>query len=329
MASVRRAGAQANVLASLVSAEAAEEYDRLLSVGRVPVGQQQDEFDLNDPAGRELFEAGVLSFSGDGSFVRAAPPVVALRLVLNRQHRRLLELQDGVSQGWGRFARLTFSNTDLSSLAEEDDEVRALYEPTEIALLAAGLCRTSVSILRCTVTRGDSPQGMDEALLRTIADTNAVELEFRILHEEMHATTSSNHSHTGRFAMLPSEQSRLYHTVPLRMVHVDDTVALMITSRGALLITSKEILAMLGQWFDQLWEAAGHEAVNQVAASEFSPMRRMVLSLLVFGLTDEMIARRTGTSIRTVRRHVKEILDALDVDTRFAAGAAAAKRGWV
>ncbi|MEV0073573.1 LuxR C-terminal-related transcriptional regulator [Amycolatopsis sp. NPDC050768] len=54
-----------------------------------------------------------------------------------------------------------------------------------------------------------------------------------------------------------------------------------------------------------------------------------MLSLLAAGLTDEAIARSTGTGERTVRRHVCAILEILRVESRFAAGVAAAKRGWV
>jgi DNA-binding NarL/FixJ family response regulator len=44
---------------------------------------------------------------------------------------------------------------------------------------------------------------------------------------------------------------------------------------------------------------------------------------------DEAIARALGTSVRTVRRHITALLEMLGVNSRFAAGAAAAKRGWI
>jgi DNA-binding NarL/FixJ family response regulator len=45
--------------------------------------------------------------------------------------------------------------------------------------------------------------------------------------------------------------------------------------------------------------------------------------------SDEAIARAAGMSVRTVRRHVAAILEILGVNSRFAAGMMAAKRGWL
>ncbi|MFL6145149.1 MAG: LuxR C-terminal-related transcriptional regulator [Labedaea sp.] len=66
-----------------------------------------------------------------------------------------------------------------------------------------------------------------------------------------------------------------------------------------------------------------------VRYAELTPVGRRVLYLMMSGLSDKVIAHHIGTSVRTVRRHVKEILTELNVDTRFAAGAAAVRRGWV
>lgn len=47
------------------------------------------------------------------------------------------------------------------------------------------------------------------------------------------------------------------------------------------------------------------------------------------GLPDAAIARRAGIGVTTVRRHITEIMKRLDVSSRFAAGAAAQRRGWI
>ena len=47
------------------------------------------------------------------------------------------------------------------------------------------------------------------------------------------------------------------------------------------------------------------------------------------GLLDDAIARRAGLSVTTVRRHVAAIMKRLDVSSRFAAGAAAQRKGWI
>lgn len=47
------------------------------------------------------------------------------------------------------------------------------------------------------------------------------------------------------------------------------------------------------------------------------------------GLADAAIARRAGISVTTVRRHITTIMAKLNVTSRFAAGAAAQRRGWI
>jgi len=47
------------------------------------------------------------------------------------------------------------------------------------------------------------------------------------------------------------------------------------------------------------------------------------------GLQDDAIARRAGISTTTVRRHIAAIMSRLGVASRFAAGAAAQRRGWI
>jgi len=53
------------------------------------------------------------------------------------------------------------------------------------------------------------------------------------------------------------------------------------------------------------------------------------LELMAEGLQDDVIARRAGLSTTTVRRHIAAIMKRLGVSSRFAAGAAAQRRGWI
>jgi len=317
------------VLAGLVSDAAAIEYDRLLEANRMPVGIPPDGFDLGSSAGRELFEAGVLSVSGDGTFVRGVPQPVALRLALNRNHRRLQDLQSGLAQAWARFARLAFSSSNLGSTNLDGEHVRIIEEAAEIARLATGLYRSASRELRGTITGGEADRSIDEAVLSPPAESVAAGVRFRMIYDAGHASTSWGLAGIER-AVQAGEHARVRQTVPVRMMHVDDAIALVtMGANEALLVQSRPLVDLLAQWFDQLWTDAGTTTMGEPAADQLSPVPRALLCLLVSGLTDEAIAHRTGKSVRTIRRHVKTIMDVLGVDTRFAAGAAAAKRGWV
>ena len=59
------------------------------------------------------------------------------------------------------------------------------------------------------------------------------------------------------------------------------------------------------------------------------PAQQKVLELMAEGLNDDKIARRLAISTTTVRRHITAILHRLGVSSRFAAGAAAQRKGWI
>lgn len=58
-------------------------------------------------------------------------------------------------------------------------------------------------------------------------------------------------------------------------------------------------------------------------------LRQGILQLLAGGAKDEAVARRLGLSVRTCRRHISEIMQALGADSRFQAGVEACSRGLV
>lgn len=54
-----------------------------------------------------------------------------------------------------------------------------------------------------------------------------------------------------------------------------------------------------------------------------------LLALMAQGLKDEVVARRLGLSLRTVRRRIAHLMAELDATTRFQAGIEAVRRGWL
>jgi DNA-binding NarL/FixJ family response regulator len=75
--------------------------------------------------------------------------------------------------------------------------------------------------------------------------------------------------------------------------------------------------------------AADVQAAALAGASGLEGQARQVLTLLAAGLKDEAIARRLGTTTRTVRRLVQEAMTALDARSRFNVGVEASRRGWI
>ena len=131
------------------------------------------------------------------------------------------------------------------------------------------------------------------------------------------------------------EQARLLPRVPMKMKLADQATAMLpltpTGTAGALVIRAPLITAALREYFEMLWERATPLKAEQPTApgGRLTAAQQTVLELMAEGLHDDAIARRAGLSLTTVRRHITAILRRLDVTSRFAAGAAAQRRGWI
>jgi DNA-binding CsgD family transcriptional regulator len=131
------------------------------------------------------------------------------------------------------------------------------------------------------------------------------------------------------------EQARLLPKVPMKMKLADQTIALLPLTpsgtAGALVIQAAVILAALREYFEMLWDRATPLKPQRPTTPDgrLTRAQQTVLELMAEGLHDDAIARRAGMSTTTVRRHIAVIMGRLDVSSRFAAGAAAQRRGWI
>lgn len=136
------------------------------------------------------------------------------------------------------------------------------------------------------------------------------------------------------------EQARVCPHVPLKLVMVDRSIALLpltadasAAEHTAVLVHPSSLLTTLAMLFDMMWEqslplsAAASETVEQPA--EIDDFDRELLQLLTAGIKDQAIARQLGVSLRTVRRRMAMLINRAGVGSRFQLGVAAARRGWV
>jgi DNA-binding CsgD family transcriptional regulator len=101
-----------------------------------------------------------------------------------------------------------------------------------------------------------------------------------------------------------------------------------ITDEPRIHVRQRALVTVLTMWFELLWSRAA--PVPQLDLGEARPdLRQFLLEQLVAGYTDEVIARRLGISLRTVRRRIASLMEDLGVDTRFQAGVEASRRGWI
>jgi DNA-binding NarL/FixJ family response regulator len=92
--------------------------------------------------------------------------------------------------------------------------------------------------------------------------------------------------------------------------------------------TSPALVGGVYSLFTAAWEAATDlDAYLRGEVPDLSPEAREILRALGAGLTDQAAARQLGTSLRTYRRRVAELMTALEAGSRFQAGMRAGELG--
>ena len=127
------------------------------------------------------------------------------------------------------------------------------------------------------------------------------------------------------------EEVRLIDDMPTRLMVISGTHAIVPEPLGfsdspRLLVRQGALVAALTLLFELYWEKA--VPVSELSGARSSE-RTFLLRRLQAGAKDEQIARTMGLSLRTVRRRISELMIELGADTRFQAGAEAARRGWL
>lgn len=130
------------------------------------------------------------------------------------------------------------------------------------------------------------------------------------------------------------EQVRLLPALPTRMFIIGSTHAVLPEPLGFVdeprsLVRQPGLVHALSLWFEALWERASPLPETGDGRGDRLDVQRFLLHELARGAKDEQIARTLGISLRTVRRRVAMMMTELGVESRFQAGAEAARRGWL
>lgn len=125
--------------------------------------------------------------------------------------------------------------------------------------------------------------------------------------------------------------------MPAKLTIVDRRVAVLTDHRDhggrhTLLLRDGLLVYALHSLFEMAWTRARDASsllAGETTIGEVNNEELLMLQLLGEGLKDELVAKRLGISVRTVRRKVGDLLHRLRAKSRFQAGAMATKRGWV
>ena len=130
-------------------------------------------------------------------------------------------------------------------------------------------------------------------------------------------------------------QVRTAPSLPLRMLIFDGETALVPidpghTRAGAVQICGPGVMTALNALFDRIWaDATPLGRPTERDTDGLNAQERELLRLLGQGLTDEAAGKSLGLGLRTVRRMMADLMERLGARSRFEAGLAAARRGWL
>ncbi|MGH3587639.1 MAG: DNA-binding response regulator [Pseudonocardia sp.] len=99
--------------------------------------------------------------------------------------------------------------------------------------------------------------------------------------------------------------------------------------RSYSVITQPETVQGVVSLFEAVWRSATDLDVYDASIAEIRQLAPQVLDLLGQGVKDEAAARMLGLGVRTYRRRVAELMDALGAESRFQAGVRARELGLV
>ncbi|MFC5152649.1 transcriptional regulator [Streptomyces amakusaensis] len=165
------------------------------------------------------------------------------------------------------------------------------------------------------------------AALRNLLDTEGSAVRARVVCTHAALEQGAFREFLGRDDRL---QIRVARVPYLETIIVDGEVVLVRTEPGwnASLVHARPVLEALHGLFLSAWR---HGTVPRdridLGSADRPDLAAAILERLNAGGTDEAAARELGVSVRTYRRYVAGILDALGTKSRFQAGVLAAEAG--
>ncbi|MFK0293509.1 LuxR C-terminal-related transcriptional regulator [Streptomyces sp. NPDC090442] len=264
----------------------------------------------------------------DGRLWAVDPQLVAavvtspLKESIRQQQTQLRTVHD-------QFARLAEYYGD--GLRSAPSDLSTIPGPTEVRAAlnrAADECREEMLTVQPGGTR--RPEVLKEALAR---DTELLRrgVAIRTLYHHTARFNSPSQAYVATVSAMGAEY-RTAHQLFGRAIIFDRKLAFLPDHRGtwgAVVIRQPSVVHFLCNLFEQSWALAQpfSDAAEDGLESVAKDLDRTILRLLAAGVKDETIARRLGMSLRTVRRHIADIMQMLGAESRFQAGVAAATRG--
>ena len=131
------------------------------------------------------------------------------------------------------------------------------------------------------------------------------------------------------YAILATLMLLRFENVPTEIVAPVAATGLFMTWFMGWIRGKKLYTRLYEQELQELQEVHQAEKAEAVTEPPLSPREREVLGHITFGQMNKQIAFQLGVSEQTIKNHVTNILQKLDVDDRTQAAVLAIRQGWV
>ncbi len=178
-----------------------------------------------------------------------------------------------------------------------------------------------------------SVQEARSAVARRVLSRGTDTLTVRKLMSPLALADQAQRAHLRRLGAAGAKVRISSAPLPHETIILDRRVAILAGQPSPLgreytVTTSPVLVGGVYSLFTAAWEAATDlGAYFRGEVPELAPEAREILRALGAGLSDEAAARRLGTSLRTYRRRVAELMAALEAGSRFQAGVRAGELG--
>lgn len=308
---------------------------------RGDVGPLAQRLGMTGDACRDVIESlwrrGLLSATNDPPGYLPVSPHAASAILLRPTESVLAETERDLLDRWRRVRRWRSDLTRLPTpaadrLVESLDNAHAVRACLEDAL---GSAESEVLVSR------PGGEGSVFGLAAAFGSASALQHEMALLGRGV--MLRAVYQHTARFhrptqihaaaAIAAGAQIRTLPSPPPPMIVIDrGSVFLPHSERAdaAVLIKESSAVAHLRASFEQAWSLGSAFRTGPVAARQASDdLKSSIVRMLASGLKDEVIARRLGLSVRSLRGHIAQIMGRLGADSRFQAGVHAAQADWL
>jgi len=310
----------------------AELYRYAVQLGEI-ASPERAAADLALPTGEvfaaltRLVELHLLRTDGPTGRYLPMDPEVAATLLISPVERAMYQRRELADRLRDRIDAITRPAVEVSEPVGAIDSLEGVAEIRGLFKLAAEVCRDEMVVLR----PGHDDDELLDDLLAPCYSVLERAVSVRVVCPHRSRAGFASRAKAKRL-IADGAEIRTLSQVPQAAVVFDRTLAVMFSFDEdgfptARRVRDRNVVRFLLDMFGQLWDSATPFAAEDTGyADAIDDLQQSVARLMAQGLTDEVVARRLGMSVRTCRRHIAALLQNLDAVSRFQAGVLAASK---